>query len=373
MLACALVLIACESSSDERDEPVDCDAAIVPLLPLHDNDRFYVDAVREGEATAFIVIDDDDDERRLVFLEACGAEPRTIIDHAYNVQAFDGPWLATFLGEPGDGEVESWICDPFGGRPNQRLPDGTWWYGELYTEGLLVHRGDELLALPYDARGFGELRPFRPIEPRACEIVVDGVSYWLRDRNIVAEDLAAKTSTVVFEGVDDCSHTPDHAVMLLSRGSDDSKRRWAFEPATARVVMLPDVQRADVRRLMIEPQLRLLWLDEDWTSDWLWFAMGTAPDGTALLAADGSLYRLAPDETEPFWIGDHLVGHGAGDLVSIGFADGAFYVWVQQDQRLNRTRLYRLVPDGTGFTDLFGRFVYEIFALPGDRWAFTAD
>ncbi len=375
----ALLAGACAPSAHDENAPVDCDAAIVPLLELEVDDWYDIDGVRSGDASALVIRTDEEHgggarPQRLVVIDRCGTDARTLIDDATDIYTpGDGPtapWGAWFEpGAPGE-SGENWICDPFGGRPTQRMPEGMIWQGAVDRGGrLLVSRGDEQFAVTYDDRGLGEPQPLTA-EPEECGLVVEGVRYGMTDAHqLVAYDLATGTSSVVFDHVDGCSHERSGEVLMLFRGTGDRQRGWAFEPATGRTIELPKAARNDLDYLILAPQLRLFWFERAWAGQGTGIAFDTAPDGTALLVANGDIFRVSPHETSLLWIGD---GIGTHSLVSVEFDDGFFYINEQPDPP-GASKIYRLEDDGTGFTDIFGKLVREPLALTQDRWAFTDD
>lgn len=373
-----IVAAACAPTGDgdELEAPVgiDCEAAFVPLLELGDDER-DTDVLRfEDRALLFTALDDEAGKPRLRLtrIDGCGAEAVMVFQGAERVEepssSAAAPWVVWFGERDELDRPELWVYDVVGDRSPRRIPADLELLGEVDGE-LYFRRGDEQVRVTYGHDGLGEPVVIGRTGRFRFE---DGERRYEIDerRQFVATDLRTQQATVVFRDVDDASVIREHGVFFVHGRRYGEWRHWAWEPATGRVIVQPldeDLRREGRRQLLLEPQLRMMSVPDDWIIDWNRLALATAPDGTALFAVAGELYIVAPDAIEPFWIGDGI----AAEDISLGYWRGEFRIHELGRSSLG-SRTYRVALDGTGFTDLYGRDVDDARELADGRWALLA-
>lgn len=379
----------------------DCDETVVTLFEASPGET--IEQLRALDDGALIVLrpvrDVQDDDapvhQRIVYVEACGAEPKELATRVAEVSLppqAELPWLLTF--DDDAREHGTWVFDPRGAQPMQRV-SATPMHTSAWSEsGVVVSRDSasgepEVVAIAVSERlevvetvllsqaGLGAARA-PGLQRQLVAVGTDG--------ELVVIDLATRAIEHVRGEVRSASTLdPDARVVVAATMAP------LFEPSIFVIDRERDVETllgrpewssmqtgeaggaiwafaspgATETQVFLAPEGRELW----WPGQWSAAPFASAPDGTRIFTSGGDVYRLEPEAELP-----ELVANGE---MKPTFADDTFYLrdGSTSPDADGSSTAFRLRRGGAlgPFVDLLDREVHGVARVDGSSWAYLAD
>ncbi len=375
-------------------EPIDCSAAVTPLLALDPGDKLHgFRRIGDGIAVARSLDDADPNAPlEIVVSEGCGAEPRIVVDQlaAISVPPRDDlPWVVTF--RPNARWSGSWLLDPTAEAPLVEPISERWAQVAAWIDGgVLVthsHSGEAPLMVEAITRvpgGFDRVILRDDLaEPASSKGIASAVAFATTSDQAVVLDLSSGKSVVVDEGIDWVGALDADARSLFV-GYLDAPIRYAVHDRSAGLKIplgAPDRRGYGYRTTYDEicvtslgerrgeprseghcvflPDMRELRFTEP-----TWVSSEVVDGGARLLSIGEQLHHWAPasETPRPLGIDDaHVVFASATD----------FYVRRRDPMDPRSTRLLRVPSDASAFVDVLERGLYDVAPAGNDRWFYV--
>lgn len=405
------VLLACRDEAPDEtaehdhdvdaDEPIDCDAAIVPLLELT---HATIQVVRRSGELTIVELEEHPDQdpttrtqRRIQAIDGCGMAARTLADGLVEVDVSpraDLPWLVT------GADARRWLFDPVGERPPHRVASNLRSVVAWSARGPVVQSDPDadgrraLVELAMDSTGDVRVRTLHPdvtettlaptvVSTRlAAETGTGSVVVIDLDRATVDTVASADQSAQVVDREGECfviasDPARDRGLWVSNRRAavdialgraDWTDIEWRALTGVVEAVQGPTSDAPAETQLVLIPEMRELW----WPAAGQYDLAARAPDGSRVFVQDEVVLWLAADGDDPRRLDLGLDGQPI-DRIELFVFDDALFIAVRAppDERgITLSRWFRPLPSGDGVTEVFDHPVLGAFRVDDEHWTY---